>query len=130
MKLRAFLLTGAIPLIAALTIACSNGDDDRAPATGADAGGGAAGIVPAAGELIAPGQYLTFEGKRYELVNLLFEDLSEGEFEVIGEASQSDVDVQGDLRVFRRDGDPDAVYTYSARTVEDPAYWLAWAPAN
>jgi hypothetical protein len=77
--------------------------------------------------MIAQNVYLTYEGGRYELVNMMFEGMvSASEFQAIGEATESDVDMKGDTRVYHRTGDDTAVYTHSAATADDQGMWMAW----
>lgn len=119
MKAITILLVGAVVVLASLAVAC--GDDGgrvgaQAPGTGAVGGG-----------MIAPNQFLTHEGARYELVNMMLEIMVPAEqFVPVGVATQSDVDLKGDMRVFQREGDSTAIYTYSAPTADDGGIWLAW----
>lgn len=112
------LTVGAIALLAAVAVAC--GGDDDSPSDGGEVAGGGSG-------LIRPNTFMTYEGQRYELVNMIFEDMvPESEFHEAGVATQADIDMKGDMRVFKRDGDTTAVYTYSAPTADDVGIWLAW----
>ena len=114
-----FLFFAAAALLASLAVACG---DDETPTAGGDTG---AGVSP--GGMIAPNQFLTYEGQRYELVNMLFETMVPAEeFEAVGVATESDVDLKGDMRVFNRQGDTSAIYTYSTPTADDGGLWLAW----
>lgn len=123
MKTIGVLMVGALAVLASLAMAC--GGDDEAPASG-DTGAGTV-----SGGMIMPNQFLTYEGERYELVNILFENmLPAGEFTAVGLATESDVDLKGDMRVFNRKGDSTAVYTYAAPTADDGGMWLAWRLAS
>lgn len=128
----------AIGLLAGLAIvlaACGGGSgEEAATATPGDGGGVGLGSV-------APDTFLTFQGARYRLVDLLQANLVETtSFEAIGRATQADID-QADLTVYRRTGDAEAVYTYAATASpgdassaaeEDgattPALWYRWLP--
>lgn len=92
-------------------------------------GGGARGSV-------TPNTFLTFQGQRYRLVDLAQANLiDESQFYEIGVAERADIDCQGELKVYRRQGDDPAVYTYTPATdVEGeeqdvPALWLRWEAA-
>jgi hypothetical protein len=122
--MRVFVVLGAI-VLAAFAAAC--GGDEDAPATGE--GGGSGAVVPGGG-LVPRDTFLTYEGKRYELVNMLQESMAPAsEFEEIGQASEAGVELT-DLRVFSREGDTESVYTHSAATADDGAFWLAWRLVN
>lgn len=126
---------------AALAVACGDDDDDGGAATGsptavatptASPDGGASGSVPSVGS-VAPNTFLTYEGERYRLVELLQADLvDESAFEEAGEATEIDID-QEDLMVYTKADDPDAVYTFSPGTESDqvgegiPALWYRWS---
>jgi hypothetical protein len=119
MKALKFIAVGAIALLATLAVACGGGG--KAPESNDGAG-----AVSSAG-MVAPDTFLTYDGQRYELVNILQEDfVSRSEFQVAGEATEADVDMKGDMRVFIRTGDAGSIYTYSAPTADDTGFWLAW----
>ena len=70
---------------------------------------------------------MTYDGQRYELVNMLFESMvSASEFQEAGELSEANIDTKGEMRVFTRSGDGGAVYTYSVPTADDGGLWLGW----
>ena len=119
MKAIGFLMVGAVALLASLAVACS--DDDDTPVSGETASGSVS------GGMIRPNTFMTYDGQRYELVNMLFESMvSASEFQEAGELSEADIDTKGDMRVFTRTGDEGAVYTYSAPSADDGGLWLAW----
>jgi len=116
------LIAGAVTALALLADGCG-GDDNGAPAP--DEGSQA--VSPGGGALVVPDTFLTYEGERFELIQFLqadFED--ESEFSPIGETDELDIDHDGPQTVYERDGDPDAVYTLSPKTVDDVAFWLRW----
>ena len=118
MKAFRVLMVGAVALLAAVAVAC--GDNDGVGSDHEAVSGGGAGMV-------RPNTFMTYEGQRYELVNMLFEAMAPAEaFAVVGEATAADIDLRGDMRVFERAGDSTAVYTYSAPTADDGGLWLAW----
>lgn len=129
-------LSGAAILasLAILAGGCGNDDDSdggqptERPTTVSDAGGS----VPSIGS-VAPNTFLTFDGKRYRLVELMQADLiDDAGFEEVGEATDADVD-QEDLTVYRTSDDSDSVFTFSkGRESEEvgediPAFWYRWA---
>jgi hypothetical protein len=120
MKTLGWLMLGAVALVASLVVACG-GDDKPVDSTGSASPPGAG------GGLVARDKFLTYDGKRYELVNMLTESMApESEFQAIGVATASDIDLRGDLRVYSRSGDSTSVFTHSAATADDAAMWLAW----
>jgi hypothetical protein len=123
MRTRIVLMLGAVALLASLAVACGDGGDGETP--------GGTGAISPGGGMIAPNQFLTYEGERYELVNMLLEIMVPPEqFVPVGVATESDVDLKGDMRVFQREGDSTAIYTYSAPTEDDGGIWLAWRIAG
>ncbi len=108
------------------TPAATNGDD-AGPAAADDSTGGteSSGFVPL-------NTFLTLEGQRYQLGDVFQANLITDQFTEIGVASEADIDFDGELTVFRRQGDDSAVYTFSPAVVvegeeEDvPALWLRW----
>jgi len=117
--------------MAILAGACGN-DSQGSPveptATVADVGAS----VPSSGS-VAPNTFLTFEGGRYRLVDLLQADLIDGSvFEEAGQATEANIDRE-DLTVYRKADDPSAVYTYSPRSDSEkvgegiPALWYRWS---
>jgi hypothetical protein len=128
-------LVGAVLIVplAILAGACGNdngsqGSPVEPTATVADAGAS----VPSSGS-VAPNTFLTFEGRRYRLMELLQVDLiDESAFEGAGVATEADID-QEDLTVYRKADDPSAVYTYSRGSDSEevgegiPALWYRWS---
>ncbi len=120
----------AVPLVAVASLAL------LAAACGGDSGPAASdepdGEGPASSGLVAPDTFLTFEGQRYQLREVLQADLIAEEFTEVGVASEADIDYEGELTVFRRQGDGAAVYTFSPAIDTDseegdvPALWLRW----
>ena len=121
----------AVPLVAVaslalLAAACGGGDSGPAASDEPDGEG------PASSGLVAPDTFLTFEGQRYQLREVLQADLIADEFTEVGVASEADIDYEGELTVFRRQGDGDAVYTFSPAIGTDseegdvPALWFRW----
>lgn len=116
MKAINLLMMGLVALVASLAVAC--GDDEKATPDEAMGGGGAG--------LVRPNTFMTFEGRRYELVNMIFEEMVDAdEFQEAGVASGADIELK-DKRVFKRKSDPEAMYTFSAATADDLGFWLAW----
>ena len=120
MKANRLFLTVA-PVLAALAIACGGSDavDDSgsAPEPPGAVGGG----------LVAPDVFLTYEGQRFQLVNLLYGSLVEaGEFSRVGETAQADVDFSGSLAVYERAGHAGVLYTFEPQG----QVWLQWTPAS
>ena len=86
-----------------------------------DSGGreGAADEGPQSSGLVAADTFLTFDGQRYRLQDTLQAGLIDDEFIEIGVATDADIDFEGDLLVFRREGDDEAVYTFSPAAQEE-----------
>lgn len=82
--------------------------------------------MPTVEEMLKPGQFLSFEGNQYELVDVAFTDSVGNEFEAVGEVPASEVDISGDRRILQRNGDTTSIYTYTPSTVEDPGFLLTW----
>ena len=130
----------AIAALALLAAACG-GDSTPAVTNGDDSGPAAAddstgGDEPTSSGFVAPNVFMTFEGQRYQLRDVLQADLITDQFTEIGAASEADIDFDGELKVYRRAGDDMAVYTYSpAVDAEDeegdvPALWEKWEPVE
>jgi hypothetical protein len=103
--------------IAIFAAACGGGGSDN-PAQ--NDGGLSAGLTK-------PNTWLTYNGERYQLLDLLQQDMvRESEFSAVGEATEADVDHDGPLTVFTRGRERDVVYTYSPPTNDDGAFWLRW----
>ena len=85
---------------------------------------------------VAPKVFMTFDGQRYQLRDVLQANLISDDFTEIGAASEADIDFDGELAVFRRQGDDSAVYTYSPAVDIDgeeggvPALWEKWEPVD
>ena len=86
--------------------------------------------------LVVPDTFLTFDGQRYELREVLQANLISDQFMAIGVASAADIDFEGEVTVFSRQGDDSAVYTYSPAVDAEgekfdlPALWLSWELAD
>lgn len=135
MRTRSVLSGFAGLLVAGSMVFVACGDDDDSNADGA--GAAPTQVVSDSGavsnSMVAPNTFLTFEGDRYRLQSLEQANLSGADsgYAEAGTASEADID-QDDLTVYRRDGEPDAVYTYAAAQGEGeegtPALWYRWAP--
>ncbi len=127
MKRTGTLVVAMLMLAACLVLAC--GSSNKTASSGnEDAGSGdtAPGVVPGGG-MVARNVFMTYDGKRYELVNMLMPGMvPDSEFQPMGEVTQSDVDLSGDTHAYTRAQDPDTVYTHSVATGEDAGHWLAW----
>ena len=123
----------AVPLVAVASLAlfAACGGDSGPAASDEPAGGG-----PASSGLVAPDTFLTFDGQRYQLREVLQADLIADEFTEVGVASEAALDHEGELTVFRRQGDGAAVYTFSPAIGTDseegdvPSLWLRWEAAG
>ncbi len=129
----------AIASLALLAAAC--GGDSTPAAPDSDDSGSETSDQPSGGDLtssgfVAPNTFLTFEGQRYQLRDVLQADLISDDFTEVGAASDADIDFDGELTVFRRQGDDAAVYTYSPALDEGgedgdlPALWEKWEPVD
>ncbi len=130
----------AVPLVAvaslALLAAACSGDSGPAASNGDDSGPAAADESSRGGTtssgFVAPNTFLTFEGQRYQLRDVLQAGLISDEFTEIGLASEADIDHEGELKVYRGQDDGAAVYTYSpaldggSEEGDVPALWLRW----
>ena len=133
----------AIASLALLAAAC--GGDSTPAATNSDDSGSetsdqpsgdeptsSGGDEPTSSGFVAPNVFMTFDGQRYQLRDVLQANLISDDFTEVGAASEADIDFDGELTVFRRQGDDSAVYTYSpAEDAEGekfdlPALWLRW----
>ena len=124
MKRFGLMMMGAIVLLASLAVACGGSDS---PNAASDQGGG---VAPSGG-LVARDKFMTYDGHRYQLVNMIFEEMVPAEqFQAVGMATQADVDMSGDMQVFVREGDSTAVYTHSGANQDDNGVWLAWRLAS
>ena len=126
----------AVMSLALLAAACGgdsapatrNGDDpDPAAADDSTGGGG-----PTSSGFVAPNVFMTFEGQSYQLGDIFQADLISDQFTEIGVASEADIDFDGELTVYRRQGEDTAVYTYSPAVDGEgeegdlPALWNRW----
>ncbi len=130
MRLRwIFVLLAAVASLALLAAACG-GDSGPAALDEPDGEG------PASSGLVGPNTFMTFEGQRYQLREILQAYLITDEFTEVGVASEANIDYEGELTVFRRQGDGAAVYTFSPAIGTDseegdvPALWLRWEAAG
>ena len=120
---------------------CGDADDGRdgAPTEPAPSSQGSGGVSVSS---VAPNTFLTFEGRRYRLVDLTQANLvDKGGFEKIGAAAEADID-QDDLTVYKKAEDSEAVYTYGGEArpesaavqpaegedASTPALWYRWVP--
>jgi len=131
-KAKAILLSSLVGLSLAIA-ACGGSSSDGASD---DAGGSAAGSQLAGGEgsaLILPGQFLEFEGRKYELIEVIdATTVDEDQFSKTGEATSVAIDSSG-TTVFERDGDDANVYTFEqvdGDGAERPDNWLKWKAAS
>ncbi len=126
----------AIASLALLAAACGGDSapaapdsDDSGPAATDDSTGG---DEPTSSGFVAPNVFMTFEGQRYQLGDIFQANLISDDFTEVGAASEADIDFEGELTVFHRQGDDSAVYTYSPSVDENgeegdvPALWLRW----
>ncbi len=129
------VLLAAIVSLSLLAAACG-GDSTPAVSDSDDSGPETSDQPPGDGltssGFVAPNVFMTFDGQRYQLRDVLQANLISDDFTEIGAASEADIDFDGELTVFRRQGDDSAVYTYSpAVDAEDeegdlPALWNRW----
>ncbi len=129
----------AIASLALLAAACGG---DSTPATpNSDDSGSETSDQPSGDGLtssgvVAPNTFLTFEGQRYQLRDVLQANLISDDFTEVGAASEADIDFDAELTVFRRQGDDSAVYTYAPSVdAEDEegdvlALWEKWEPVD
>ncbi len=133
------LFLAAIASLALLAAACGDStpavsDSDDSGSETSDQPYGGDGLTSSG--FVAPNVFMTFEGQRYQLRDVLQANLIPDQFTEIGAASEANIDFDGDLTVYRRQGDDTAVYTYSpAVDAEDeesdlPALWNRWEPVN
>lgn len=123
MKLMPFAIAG---LVAGALIITARGDDDAAEpdTTQPDSGG------PALSGMVVPNTFMTVDGERYRLVEVLQADLLDSdEFEPVGAATTLDVDAK-DRTVYEREGDDQHLYTFAEGSGSGensiPATWLRW----
>ncbi|HWO73872.1 MAG TPA: hypothetical protein VNN21_09980 [Dehalococcoidia bacterium] len=121
MKLAAI---GFLAALAAVVLLACGGDGTRTT----DDGGA---MVSGAGS-VAPNVFLRFEGRTYRLRDLLQANLPEaaGDYREVGSTTDADIDFDGRLRLYKRAGDPDALYSYSPGVpgTSGQAFWLRWLP--
>ncbi|MCK9519871.1 MAG: hypothetical protein M0R74_12740 [Dehalococcoidia bacterium] len=84
-------------------------------------------------ELVLPGQYLEFDGRKYELIEVIAADnVDEADFAESGEATAVAIDSSG-TTVFERAGDATNVYTFEHIDGDGesvPDNWLKWKPVS
>ncbi len=113
MRLRLLLIPLTIVTgMALVAAACGGGSETGGREGAADEDAESLGLV-------APDTFLTFEGQLYRLTDTLQANLIDDEFTAIGTATKADIDFEGDLTVFRREGDDEAVYTFSPPAREE-----------
>ena len=94
------------------------------------------GDEPTSSGFVAPHVLMTFEGQRYQLRDVLQADLISDDFTDVGAVSEADIDFDGELTVYRRQGDDAAVYTYAPAVAvageegDVPALWEKWAAVD
>lgn len=124
------LATMAVVAVALIAAAC--GGDDGGPAASDEPQGPG----PSSSGLVADNVFMTFEGQRYQLREVLKADLISDEFSELGAATDADIEHQGELTVFRRAGDDTAVYTFSPAVDAEGeegdivALWQRWELAE
>jgi len=118
----------AMASLALLAAAC--GGDGSGPAPSDDGAG------PSSSGLVAPDTFLTFDGQRYQLREVLQAGLISDDFTEVGVAAEADIDYEGELKVYQHQGDAAAVYTFSSAADAAgeeggvPALWEKWEPVN
>ena len=128
----------AIASLALLAAACGgdsapavSDSDNSGPAATDDWTGG-----PESSGFVAPNTFLTLEGQRYQLGDVFQANLITDQFTEIGVASEANIDFDGELTGYRRQGDNSAVYTFSpavdAEGEEEDvtALWEKWEPVD
>lgn len=117
----------AVASLALLAAACGGDSEPAASDEPAD-------DVPASSGLVAVDTFLTFDGQRYQLREILQADLISDDFTEVGVAAEADIDYEGELKVYQRQGDDAAVYTFSSAADAEgeeggvPALWEKWEP--
>jgi hypothetical protein len=107
-----FIPLAVVTALALVAAACGGNSDSGDLERAGDKG-------PQSLGLVAPDTFLTFDGQRYRLQDTLQAGLIDDEFTDIGVATDADIDFEGELLVFRREGDDDAVYTFSPAVQEE-----------
>jgi len=124
----------ALASLALLAAACN--DNGGKPAASNNEDSGPADGGPSSSGAIVPNTFLTFEGRRYELKDILQADLLSDQFTEVGTASEADVDYENELKVYTKAGEDAAVYTYTAAVDgsgeegDVPATWAKWEAAD
>ena len=134
------VILAAIASLALLAAACGSDStpavsdsDDSGPAAADDLTGG---DEATSSGFVAPNVFMTFEGQRYQLRDVLQANLIADDFTEIGATSEANIDIDGELTVYRRQGDDAAVYTYSpavdtgGEEGDLPALWNRWESVN
>ena len=135
-----FVFLAAIASLALLAAACGgdstpsvSDSDSSGPAAADDSSGD--GEARSSG-FVAPDVFMTFDGQRYQLRDVLQANLIADDFTEVGATSEADIDFDGELTVYRRQGDDSAVYTYSpavdigGEEGDVLALWEKWEPVN
>ena len=129
----------ALVSLALLAAACGG---DSTPAvsdsdnSGSETSDQTSGDEPTSSGFVAPNVFMTFEGQRYQLRDFLQANLISDDFTEVGVASEANIDFDGELTVYRRQGDDAAVYTYSPAVDAEgeegdlPALWEKWEPVD
>ena len=133
-----------VPLVAvaslALLAAACGGDSGPAVSdsdnSGSEISDQTSGDEPTSSGFVAPNVFMTFEEQRYQLRDVLQANLISDDFTEVGVASEANIDFDGELTVYRRQGDDAAVYTYSPAVDQNgeegdlPALWNRWESVN
>ena len=119
----------AVLLIVPVILACG-GPEEASPVDSLEDTG-----AVSSGGMVAPNTFMTYEGKRYRLVEVLQANLiDEKPFRKVGTTTQADIEFAGSMDVFRRTGEPAELYTFSkgqgAGAAAIPATWLRWILAD
>jgi hypothetical protein len=125
-KFLSLVVIGLLAMGLTAAVACGDGDDDTAEQPTAEDQDTVSG--PGAGAIV-PDTFLTYDGAQYRLAEILQADLEdESQFSEVGEATEADVD--GDLTVFTKEGDAEAVYTFwegsGSGDTAIPDSWYRW----
>lgn len=123
MRLMHFAISGVVG--AALVLAAC-GDDDPPGADATQPGSDG----PAMSGAVVPNTFMTVDGERYRLVEVLQADLLDSEaFEPVGTATALDVEAK-DRTVYQREGDEEHLYTFAEGSGSGEksvtATWLRW----
>jgi hypothetical protein len=114
MRISVLAISATVVLSLSLIAAACGGDSEPRGADSPEEAG-----LPTSG-MVAPDTFLVFDGERYRLQDDTIQaDLNDDDFTEIGVATKADIDFEGELKVYVREGDDDAVYTFSLPVIED-----------